>query len=69
MVFSCKGNYLNFNIGQRVAWRLEPKKTRRFHIMTDQEINEKSETFDGGPDHFYHVFSVRDELIQIKKSS
>ena len=69
VVFSCKGNYLNFNIGQRVAWRLEPKKTRRYHIMTDQEINENSEPFDGGPDHYYHVFNERDELTQIKKSS
>ena len=36
VVFSCKGNYLNFNIGQRVAWRLDPRKGRRYHIMTDQ---------------------------------
>ena len=69
VVFSCKGNYLNFNIGQRVAWRLDPRKGRRYHIMTDQKINENSEPFDGGPDHFYHVFNERDELTQIKKSS
>ena len=69
VVFSCKGNYLNFNIGQRVAWRLDPRKGRRYHIMTDQEINENSEPFDGGPDHFYHVFNERNELTQIKKSS
>lgn len=69
VVFSCKGNYLNFNIGQRVAWRLEPRKGRRYHIMTDQEINENTKPFDGGPDHFYHVFNGRDELTQIKKSS
>lgn len=37
--------------------------------MTDKVINENSEPFDGGPDHFYHVFNERDELIQIKKSS
>jgi len=71
VVFSCKGNYLNFNIGQRVAWRLDPKnrRGRRYLIMTDKVINENSEPFDGGPDHFYHVFNERDELIQIKKSS
>lgn len=69
VVFSCKGNYLNFNIGQRVAWRLDPRKGRRYHIMTDQEINENSEPFDGGPDHYYHVFNERDELTRIKKSS
>lgn len=69
VVFSCKGNYLNFNIGQRVAWRLDPKKGWRFHIMTDQKINENSTPFDGGPDHFYHVFNVNNELLQIKKSS
>lgn len=68
-VFSCKGNYLNFNIGQRVAWRLDPRKGRRYHIMTDQKINENSEPFDGGPDHYYHVFNERDELTRIKKSS
>ena len=69
VVFSCKGNYLNFNIGQRVAWRLDPRKGRRYHIVTDQEINENSEPFDGGPDHYYHVFNERDELTRIKKSS
>ena len=71
VVFSCKGNYLNFNIGQRVAWRLDPKNRRgsKYHIMTDKVINENSEPFDGGPDHFYHVFNERDELTQIKKSS
>ena len=69
VVFSCKGNYLNFNIGQRVAWRLDTRKGRRYHIMTDQEINENSEPFDGGPDHYYHVFNERDELTRIKKSS
>ena len=37
--------------------------------MTDQEINENSEPFDGGPDHYYHVFNERDELTRIKKSS
>ena len=37
--------------------------------MTDKVINENSEPFDGGPDHFYHVFNERDELTQIKKSS
>ena len=69
VVFSCKGNYLNFNIGQRVAWRLDPRKGRHYHIMTDQEINGNSEPFDGSPDHFYHVFNERDELTQFKKSS
>ena len=71
VVFSCKGNYLNFNIGQRVAWRLDPKNRRggRYHIMTDKVINENSEPFDGGPDHFYHVFNDKDELTSIKKSS
>ena len=38
-------------------------------LMTDQEINGNSEPFDGGPDHFYHVFNERDELTQFKKSS
>lgn len=69
VVFSCKGNYLNFNIGQRVAWRLDPKKGWRFHIMTDQKINENSLPFDGGPDHFYHVFNDKDELLLLKTSS
>ena len=67
VVFSCKGNYLNFNIGQRVAWRLDPKNRRggRYHIMTDKVINENSEPFDGGPDHFYHVFKDKDELKKV----
>ncbi len=69
VVFSCKGNFLNFNIGQRVAWRLDPRKGRRYHIMTDKEINENSDPFDGGPDHFYHVFNDKDDLASIKMAS
>ena len=69
VVFSCKGNYLNFNIGQRITWRLDPRKGRRFHIMTDKIIDEKSEPFDGGPDHFYNVFNNSNEIDIIKKSS
>tara|TARA_B110000046_G_C13020741_1_gene411018 strand:- start:1308 stop:4703 length:3396 start_codon:yes stop_codon:yes gene_type:complete len=69
IVFTCKGNYLNFNIGQRVTWRLDKKKGRRYHIMTDKKINENSDPFDGGPDHFYHVFNNKDELASIKTAS
>lgn len=69
VVFTCKGNYLNFNIGQRITWRLDNKKSMPYHIMTDKEINENSQPFDGGPDHFYHVFDNKDELTSIKTSS
>lgn len=69
VVFSCKGNYLNFNIGQRITWRLDPKKDKRFYIITDKKINENTLPFDGGPDHFYHVFNSIDDLEQIRISS
>ena len=71
VVFSCKGDYLNFNIGQRVSWRLDPKNRRNklFHIMTDKKINENSSEFEGSPNHYYHVFNEKDDLFSIKTSS
>ena len=71
VVFSCKGDYLNFNIGQRVSWRLDPKNRRNklFHIMTDKKINENSSEFEGSPNHYYHVFNEKDDLRSIKTAS
>jgi hypothetical protein len=69
VVFSCKGFYLNFNIGQRVAWKIDSRKGKRFHIMTNKRINELSEPFEGSLDHFYHIFNNKEELSHLKESS
>lgn len=69
VVFSCKGYYLNFNIGQRVAWKIDARKGKRFHIMTNKRINEISESFEGNLDHFYHIFNNMEDLPHLKEYS
>lgn len=70
IVYSCKGKYFNFNIGQRIAWRLDKnnKRNGKFHIITDEEINENSSLFGGDPKHYYHVFNEQDDLVKLKSS-
>ncbi|SEW05181.1 AAA family ATPase [Kaistella antarctica] len=68
IVFSCGKNYLNFNIGQRFVWRLEPKKGLKYHIITDKKMAENSGNFDGKPEHYYYVFREEDKLAEVKES-
>ena len=69
VVYSCKSKYLNFNIGQRICWRIDPRKGKKYHIITDKIIDETSGKFDGEPENFYHVFNNENQLDSIKQSS
>jgi len=67
--FTVPGKFLNLNIGQCLTWRIETRKDKKFHIMTDQKIAEKDTVYTGKPEHFYHIFNEQKELESIKNSS
>lgn len=66
--FTVPGKFLNLNIGQCLTWRMETRKGKKFHIMTDQKIVEKDTIYTGKPEHFYHIFNEPKDLESIKNS-
>lgn len=85
LVFSIRDNNLNFTIGQRYSWNIYVSDKRgKFGVISKEEINSNSTTFDGDNQQpFYTHFddislannnidsifsSIEDELKRTKKS-
>ncbi|WP_276530866.1 AAA family ATPase [Aestuariivivens sediminis] len=69
VVYSCKGLYLNFNIGQRFAWRLEEKNGNDYLLMTAEKLNENYHSFDGNLSHYFTRFKGFNITPEMKDSS